>query len=72
MNGDGQVLGYFFGPRRRHVPTIEYVCGLLPEDTALPAQFGDLRLIQGDWPIAGESLVAPGRVEIRLTKLQTQ
>lgn len=52
----GKVLfGYFFGPRRIQVPELSEVAELLPEDAVLRRMFGDLGLINGDWPVIGES-----------------
>jgi hypothetical protein len=51
MNGQGHVLGYFFGPRRRDIPTEEDARGLTAADAVLVAQFGDLALLEGTWPI---------------------
>lgn len=54
MDGHGQVLGYFFGPVREAIPELSEVVGLSPADNALILQFGDLELIQGDWPVIGQ------------------
>jgi len=53
MNRRGAVLGYFFGPRRESVPTSADVLNLSPKQAALIAQFGDLGLLDGSWPIVG-------------------
>lgn len=47
------VLGYFFGPRRDQVPTLSELGPLHATDAVLIAQFGDLGLIEGSWPIIG-------------------
>ena len=49
----GVTLGYFFGPRRRVLPTLEEIEGLSPGDAAFVGIFGDLGLIKGRWPIIG-------------------
>jgi hypothetical protein len=53
MNRRGAVLGYFFGPRRESVPTSADVLALSPSQAVLIAQFGDLSLLDGSWPILG-------------------
>lgn len=51
---EGKVLlGYFFGPRHPRVPTLSDARGLEPRDATLIVQFGDLALINGEWPILG-------------------
>lgn len=47
----GPFLGYFFGPRRAAVPTIEAVASLRAEDAVFVARVGDLLLIRGMWPV---------------------
>jgi hypothetical protein len=49
------VLGYFFGPRRHGVPDLAELDSLRPADAVLVARFGDLALIQGEWPVLGRS-----------------
>ncbi len=50
----GKILfGYFFGPARGAVPTIEQVMDYRPDDAVLLAMFGDLGLYEGEWPIIG-------------------
>lgn len=48
------ILGYFFGPRREFVPTIKDLSLLKSESALLLIRFGDLGLVNGDWPIIGE------------------
>jgi hypothetical protein len=50
---EGVLLGYFFGPRRGEVPTLEQVSGLSAFDAVLVERFGDLGLIRGEWPLLG-------------------
>lgn len=47
------VFGYFFGPRREALPGAQDLQTLTPTDAVLVGQFGDLRLIRGDWPMLG-------------------
>lgn len=55
MDGRGGVLGYFFGPRRDTVPSLEEVHDLDPGQTLRIIRFGDLGLIENEWPIIGQS-----------------
>ena len=50
------ILCYFFGPRRRSVPTLAEVESLNPSDTIRVIRVGDLSLLRGEWPIIGQSL----------------
>lgn len=47
------VLGYFFGPRRLEMPGLAEVTLLSPKQAILVVRFGDLRLLNGQWPIIG-------------------
>jgi hypothetical protein len=47
------VLGYFFGPKRDHVPTMDEVGELRARATAKVARTGDLHLLDGRWPVIG-------------------
>jgi hypothetical protein len=51
----GVLLGYFFGPRRRHVPELADVQGLRPEQAVLVRKCGHLGLRDGTWPILGRN-----------------
>jgi hypothetical protein len=53
IDGGGTVLGYFFRPRRDHLPTTHDVGALRREDSFEVAMFGDLGLIEGRWPVLG-------------------
>ncbi len=55
LDGEGRVLGYFFGPRREQLPTKEDIADLSATCAILIRLFGDLGLIQGDWPIIYQS-----------------
>lgn len=49
------LLGYFFGPCRQVMPRLDEVEKLLPNQTIRIAHVSALGLIQGDWPIIGNS-----------------
>lgn len=49
------LLCYLFGPRREQPPTLEEVDGLQPEHAVLVGRLGDLGLMNGNWPILGDS-----------------
>ena len=51
--GKGPALGYFFGPKRAQVPSIDELASLAPKDAIKVMQFGDLGLIDGSWPVIG-------------------
>lgn len=56
MAPQGRVLlGYFFGPRTEDVPALESIQGIGGQQASLVARFGDLGLIQGQWPVIGRS-----------------
>ena len=47
------LLGYFFGPRRDRVPTLDEIMGLEPEAAISVERFHDLGLVEGRWPVLG-------------------
>jgi Immunity protein 26 len=47
------VFSYFFGPRRAHVPDLAELKNLRASDAILVRQFGDLGLLEGEWPVIG-------------------
>lgn len=49
------VLAYFFGPKVESVPKLEDVACLRPEQSVWIRLVGDLGLIDGTWPIIGDS-----------------
>jgi hypothetical protein len=53
MNGQGAVLGYFFGQRYDEPPELGDVGELSAVDNVLVQVFGDLGLIRGKWPVVG-------------------
>jgi hypothetical protein len=52
--GGGVLVGYFFA-RRLHQPELSSVRDARPEDAITIRRFGDLRLLQGAWPVLGGS-----------------
>jgi hypothetical protein len=52
-NPKGALLGYFFGPRRVHIPQLHDVSGLRPDDAVLVGTFGHLGIVHGTWPLLG-------------------
>jgi len=55
MDGEGVVLGYFFGPCYDRLPTKEDISGLSATDAVLVRRFGDPGFLRREWPIIGES-----------------
>ena len=51
--GGGTALGYFFGPVRSRVPTLDEIVALEPEQAINICRFGDLHLLDGKWPLIG-------------------
>lgn len=49
----GILLGYFFGPRRVSIPTVNEVVQAAAKDSVLVERFADLGIIQHEWPIIG-------------------
>jgi Immunity protein 26 len=52
---EGVLLGYFFGPRRLVPPKLEMLCGLSAVDALMVEIFGDLGIINGEWPLLGRT-----------------
>ena len=52
-NPGGVLLGYFFGPRRPHVPGLHDLHELTAPQAVLTRKFGHLGLKQGRWPLLG-------------------
>jgi len=51
----GKILfGYFFGPRRERLPTAEELNRYSPGEAILHGRFGDLGLLNGEWPVLGQ------------------
>jgi hypothetical protein len=51
--GKGILLGYFFGPRRTALPSLEQLAPLTVKDATYVCRFGDLGLSNGTWPVLG-------------------
>ena len=56
MDGEGGILGYFFGPGREPLPSIEDIVNLSASQAILIRHCGDTGLIRGTWPIIGRTL----------------
>lgn len=50
-DGEHGALGYFFGPKVKAKPSNVRVETFQPKDAVLIAQFSDLGIARGDWPI---------------------
>ncbi len=49
------ILAYLFGPKRETIPSIEELENLTSDMAIKKAHVGDLHLIEGRWPIIGDS-----------------
>lgn len=49
------VLAYFFGPKLDTIPALRELACLLPDAAIKIARVGDLSLLEGNWPIIGDS-----------------
>ena len=54
-NRDGVLLGYFFGPKRDAVPSLDDLTDLRPTDALMVRRFGHLGLARGTWQIIGRA-----------------
>src|ERR1043166_8367687 len=54
MNGRGIVFGYFFGPKILQLADVRIASDLTPERAVLTCQFGDLGLLNQQWPVVGK------------------
>ena len=54
-SGNGGILAYFFGPKRETIPTLEELETLTPDCPIKILRAGDLGIIEGSWPIIGDS-----------------
>jgi hypothetical protein len=52
---EGVLLGYFFGPRRDRVPTLDELSALSASGAVLVERFGDLSILDGTWPLVGHA-----------------
>ncbi len=56
LSPDGAViLAYFFGPKRKSVPTLGEIEQLQPTDSVAALRASELGLLDGRWPIIGDS-----------------
>lgn len=51
----GVLLGYFFGPRHKNMPSAEEILGLDPGQAIFIGMFGDLGLLQSEWSIIAKT-----------------
>lgn len=51
----GAIVGYFFAPLRKTLPTEDDTKGLTSQDAVVIYKFGDLGLIKDGWPIISGS-----------------
>ncbi|POZ60069.1 immunity 26/phosphotriesterase HocA family protein [Chromobacterium alticapitis] len=49
----GGLLGYFFGPKRDSLPPADLISALKADDALKVLRFGDLSLLNNEWPILG-------------------
>lgn len=49
------MLAYLFGPKREVIPTLDELGGLAPDSAIKVARVGDLGIIEGTWPIIGDT-----------------
>src|SRR5229473_6828898 len=54
LDGRGSAFGYFFGPKRNCIPDIRDIDTLTYKDAIVVALFGDLGLLNGEWPVIGK------------------
>jgi hypothetical protein len=50
------ILAYLFGPKRERIPTLDEVSRLEAHEALRVLRVGDLGLIDGSWPVIGDSL----------------
>jgi len=53
MDGGGGILGYFFGPKTGHLPSLEVARGKEASDALLVCKLGDLGLLKDIWKVLG-------------------
>ncbi len=49
------ILAYLFGPNRERVPTVNELDHLEPDEAVKVIRAGDLGLLDGSWPVIGDS-----------------
>jgi hypothetical protein len=47
------ILGYFFGPERKAIPTLQELAGVRAQDAQLVCRVKDAALHRGVWPVLG-------------------
>ncbi len=52
-NRQAALLGYFFGPRRDRIPSVDELSQVGANDAVLIGMFSDLGLLDGTWPLVG-------------------
>ena len=55
MDGEGGILGYFFGPKHSNLPSAQETYSLSTKDAVLVRRFGDPGILRGEWPIIWHS-----------------
>lgn len=51
----GIVSGHFFGPRKKAIPAVTDLAGLVAEEAILSGHFSDMHLATGKWPLLGHA-----------------
>ncbi len=49
------ILAYLFGPKRERIPTLDEIDHLEPHEAVKVIRVGGLGLIDGSWPVIGDS-----------------
>ena len=55
LDGQGAVIGHFFGPVLLDKDQVTLPTDLHPAGSVLTGTFGDLGLVRGEWPILGQT-----------------
>lgn len=55
-NPAGVLVGYFFGPRRERIPSLDELRDMKAADADLVGRFGHLGITQGKWSMVGRHL----------------
>jgi hypothetical protein len=50
------ILAYLFGPKREQIPTLDGIRNLEPGEAVRVVRVGDLGLVDGSWPVIGDSV----------------
>ncbi len=54
-NVAGVLLGYFFGPKRDSMPTVDDIRQLGRDEAVWVQRFGHLGVLGGEWPVLGRT-----------------